>query len=74
MTEEQIEFETANPALRGGMKIPTTLTDADGGTDALAVHKELPPGISPSDNGIGWRQALEKLATLVEGSWIPTSP
>jgi hypothetical protein len=42
------------------------LTDADGGTDVLAVHDNLPPGLSPDDNEIGWRMALGKLAALVE--------
>jgi uncharacterized protein YndB with AHSA1/START domain len=43
-----------------------TLTDADGGTDVLAVHDNLPPGLSPADNETGWRMSLDKLAALVE--------
>jgi hypothetical protein len=42
------------------------LSDADGGTDLLAVHDGLPGGVSPADNETGWRMALAKLATLVE--------
>jgi GNAT superfamily N-acetyltransferase len=45
---------------------PTHLSNADGGTDVLAVHDGLPPGISPADNEAGWRSALERLADLVE--------
>ncbi len=60
------EFETANPALRGEMTITITLSDADGGTNVLAVHDGLPPGLSASDNEAGWRMALDKLADLVE--------
>lgn len=60
------EFETAVPALRGEMTITITLTDADGGTDILAVHEGLPPGVSTADNETGWRMALAKLAALVE--------
>jgi uncharacterized protein YndB with AHSA1/START domain len=60
------EFETDDPALRGEMTITITLTDARGGTDLLAVHDGLPPGVSPEDNEIGWRMALAKLAMLVE--------
>ena len=60
------EFETADPALRGEMTITITLADADGGTDLLAVHAGLPPGIAPADNELGWRSALDKLAALVE--------
>ena len=40
--------------------------DADGGTHLVAVHDGLPPGVSPSDNEMGWQMALAKLATLVE--------
>ena len=43
------------------------LADADGGTDIVAVHDRLPPGLSPADNETGWRMSLDKLATLVEG-------
>jgi uncharacterized protein YndB with AHSA1/START domain len=60
------EFETDDPALCGEMTITITLTDADGGTDLVAVHDGLPDGVSPADNEIGWRMALEKLAALVE--------
>ena len=48
------------------MTVTLTLTDADGGTDVLAVHEHLPPGLSPTNNEIGWRMALDKLAALVE--------
>ena len=62
------EFETTDPALRGEMTITVTLTDApDGGTDLVAVHEGLPPGVSPADNETGWRMSLAKLAALVEG-------
>lgn len=61
---EVVEFETADPALRGEMTI--TLADADGGTEILAVHEGLPPGLSPADNEVGWRLSLAKLAALVE--------
>jgi uncharacterized protein YndB with AHSA1/START domain len=63
---EVLEFETANPALRGEMTITYTLTDADGGTDIHAVHDGLPPGVPPADNEAGWRSSLAKLAALVE--------
>jgi uncharacterized protein YndB with AHSA1/START domain len=63
---EVVEFETADPALQGEMTITITLVDADGGTDLLAVHDALPPGLSPADNETGWRMALDKLAALLE--------
>src|SRR5258705_1994801 len=64
---EVVEFETTDPALRGEMTITTSLADADGGgTDVLAVHEGLPPGVSIADNEAGWTEALAKLAALVE--------
>ncbi len=60
------EFETADPALRGEMTITITLLDAGGGTDILAVHEGLPRGLSTTDNEVGWREALGRLAALVE--------
>jgi uncharacterized protein YndB with AHSA1/START domain len=65
-TVEAVEFETADPALRGEMTITTTLSDAGGGTEIVAVHEGLPPGVSPCDNAAGWTQALAKLAAFVE--------
>lgn len=63
---EVMEFETDDPAMRGEMTVRFTLTEADGGTDVLGVHENLPPGVAPADNETGWRMALEKLARLVE--------
>ena len=65
---EAVEFETANPAMRGEMTITLTLADADGGTEIVAVHEGLPRGLSPADNELGWRSSLAKLAALVEGA------
>jgi hypothetical protein len=62
-----MEFETGDAAMSGEMMMTFTLTDASGGTDVLAVHDNLPPGLSPADNEIGWRMALDKLAAYVEG-------
>ena len=63
---EAVEFETADPALQGEMTITITLSDAGAGTDLVAVHDDLPPGLSPADNEMGWRSSLAKLAALVE--------
>ena len=56
----------ADPALRGEMTITTTLADADGGTNVVAVHDGLPRGVPPADNEAGWREALARLAAVVE--------
>jgi uncharacterized protein YndB with AHSA1/START domain len=63
---EELEFETADPALRGVMRMTTTLADADGGTNVVVVHQAIPPGVSPQDNEIGTAMALDKLAALLE--------
>lgn len=63
---EVMAFETADPAMQGEMTVTFTLTDADGGTDVLAVHDNVPPGVAPADNELGWRLSLAKLARLVE--------
>jgi uncharacterized protein YndB with AHSA1/START domain len=63
---EVVEFETSDPALGGEMTITTTRTDAGSGTDLLAMHEALPPGLSSIDNELGWREALAKLTALVE--------
>lgn len=63
---ELVEFETDDPALRGEMTITITLADANGGTDVIAVHDGLPPGLSTTDNETGWQSSLAKLAALVE--------
>ena len=60
------EFETDDPAMRGQMKITTTLVDKDGGTEITMFYEGLPPGVSIADNEVGTRMALEKLAALVE--------
>jgi uncharacterized protein YndB with AHSA1/START domain len=63
---EVMAFETADAAMRGEMTVTFRLTEAGGGTDVLAVHDHLPPGVSPADNETGWRMALDTLAAFVE--------
>ncbi len=62
------EFETADPAFRGEMKITISLVDSNGGTDVLGVHEGLPAAVSVTDNEAGWRSSLARLAALVEDS------
>ncbi|MFJ8593946.1 SRPBCC domain-containing protein [Streptomyces sp. NPDC093598] len=64
---EVLEFEAADPALRGAMTLTTTLTDAEGGgTDVLMVHEGIPDAVPAADNETGTRMALANLARLVE--------
>ena len=59
-------FETADPRLAGDMTITLTLQEGDGGTELRAVHEGVPETVSPADNELGWRMALQRLAALVE--------
>jgi len=66
---ETVAFETDDPAMQGEMRIALSLADAaGGGTDLVAQHEDLPPGLSPADNEAGWKISLAKLAALVEAS------
>jgi hypothetical protein len=58
---EVLKFETADPALRGTMRMTTTLTDADGGTDVLVLYEGIPDGVPAADNETGTRMALANL-------------
>lgn len=64
---EVVEFETDDPTMQGEMTITYSLADADGGTNLTGVHENLPPGVSPADNELGWSMSIDKLARLVEG-------
>jgi uncharacterized protein YndB with AHSA1/START domain len=63
---EELEFETSEPALQAVMRMTTTLTDSDGGTDVVIVHEGIPDGVPAADNEAGMRMALANLAELVE--------
>ncbi len=63
---QAVEFETGDPSLTGEMTITYTLADADGGTELVGVHENLPVGVSVADNDLGWRMSIDKLAALVE--------
>lgn len=65
---EEIEFETDDPALRGRMTMTTTLRetgDGGGGTEVEIRHDGVPDAVPPSDNELGTRMALDRLARLV---------
>lgn len=62
-------FESDDPALAGEMTSTLRLADGpDGSTLLSATHEGLPASVSPEDNATGWRQALDRLAALVESS------
>jgi uncharacterized protein YndB with AHSA1/START domain len=63
---EVVEFETADPDLRGAMTVTTTLADAAGGTDVHIRHEGIPDKVPAADNETGTRMSLANLARLVE--------
>lgn len=62
----EVAFESADPGMREAMTVTFELADADGGTRLTAVHANVPAGVSPADNELGWRISMGKLAALVE--------
>jgi uncharacterized protein YndB with AHSA1/START domain len=64
---QAIEFETDDPRMQGEMTVTYALADADGGTVLTGRHENLPPGVRPEDNELGWSMSVAKLAALVEG-------
>jgi uncharacterized protein YndB with AHSA1/START domain len=63
---QMVEFETDDPAMQGEMTITYTLADAGSGTDLVGLHENVPQGVQPADNELGWTMAVDKLARLVE--------
>jgi hypothetical protein len=61
-----VEFETDDLSLHGAMTITYSLADAQGGTDLVGLHENVPPGVAPEDNELGWTMSIDKLARLVE--------
>lgn len=65
---EVTAFETTDPHMQGEMIGTFHLQDTGDGTLLTATHQDVPPGVSPEDNELGWSMALAKLAALVEGT------
>jgi hypothetical protein len=68
-----IEFDTDDPDVEGEMTITYSLSQADAGTNVTGIHENLPPGISPESNDLGWQMSLDKLAHLVEAGGCLTA-
>jgi uncharacterized protein YndB with AHSA1/START domain len=61
---ERIRFDAPDRA--GEMTVITTLRPTDGGTEVTVLTENLPAAIRPEDNDEGTRQALARLAALLE--------
>lgn len=63
---EMIDFETADAAFSGTMKMTTRLEDVAGGTRVTITCEDVPPGIGQADHLDGLNEALANLAALLE--------
>lgn len=63
---EVIEFESQDPGFAAEMTITTSFTDTDEGTEITLLFQDLPAGVRPEDNEMGSKQALQKLANMLE--------
>jgi len=63
---QAVEFESADPSMQGVMKISYVLREEGDATVLTGLHEDLPRGLSPDENDLGWRISMEKLARLVE--------
>jgi uncharacterized protein YndB with AHSA1/START domain len=61
---ERVSFDA--PERAGAMTVTTTLRPLDSGTEVTVLTENLPVAIKPEDNDEGTRQALTRLAELVE--------
>ena len=61
---ERIRFDAVERA--GEMTMTTMLRPADGGTEVTVLTENLPAAIRPEDDDDGTRQALGRLAALLE--------
>lgn len=61
---ERMEFETTDPAMQGKMTATYQLSAVPEGTELLAIHTDVPPGVSLEDNELGWTMSLDKLAAV----------
>ena len=63
---QTLAFDTADPAMRGEMTIRFRLIPTPEGTELTARHEDVPPGIAPADNDLGWRMSFDRLRRLLE--------
>ncbi len=61
---ERVRFEAPDRA--GEMTVTALLTAVPGGTQVSIAYENLPPSIRPQDNEEGTREALARLAELLE--------
>jgi uncharacterized protein YndB with AHSA1/START domain len=63
---EVMTFESSDPQFAGELRVTTTLSDTDHGTEVTVLHEGIPSGVRVEDNELGTAQALAKLAEMFE--------
>jgi uncharacterized protein YndB with AHSA1/START domain len=63
---EIVEFESPDPKFATEMKVITSLKDSVEGTEVTVLCENIPAGVRAEDNELGTKQALQKLAALIE--------
>jgi uncharacterized protein YndB with AHSA1/START domain len=66
LIEEQVTFESDDPAFAGVMTITTSFTPTEGGTEVAVACTNVPPGIGAEDHAAGIASSLENLARWAE--------
>jgi len=64
--EQEIRFESEDPAFSGLMRMTWTFEPAAGGTVVTIRAEDVPEGIRPEDHAEGFRSSLQNLAEFVE--------
>lgn len=63
--EQEVVFESDDPAFAGTMRMVWTFTPKDAGTLVSIRAENVPAGISPQDHEVGMNASLENLAAFV---------
>ena len=63
---EDVDFESADPAFAGTMRLTTSMTPVADGTKVTIVADNVPSGISETDNREGMNATLKQLANFLE--------
>lgn len=64
--EQEVRFESEDPAFSGIMRMVWTFQREDDGTRVGVRAENVPSGIAPEDHQVGLNSSLENLANFVE--------
>lgn len=63
--EQEVTFESEDPAFSGVMRMTWTLDPVRNGTLVTICAEDVPPGIRPEDHEAGMNSTLENLASFI---------